>query len=104
MREIAERAGLATAKKKDSTGICFIGEKNFKEFLGQYLPAQPGRMMTVDGRDMGEHTGFMYYTTASGAGLVSEDKSVGIMSPGLWSEKTCPKIYSMSDKASIMSP
>ena len=57
MRKIAERAGLATAKKKDSTGICFIGEKNFKEFLSQYLPAQKGRMMTVDGRDMGEHAG-----------------------------------------------
>ena len=51
VREIAERAGLATAKKKDSTGICFIGEKNFKEFLSQYLPAQKGRMMTVDGGD-----------------------------------------------------
>ncbi|MFR4698182.1 MAG: tRNA 2-thiouridine(34) synthase MnmA, partial [Streptococcus salivarius] len=60
VREIAERAGLATAKKKDSTGICFIGEKNFKEFLSQYLPAQKGRMMTVDGRDMGEHNGLMY--------------------------------------------
>ncbi|HFI0428235.1 TPA: tRNA 2-thiouridine(34) synthase MnmA [Streptococcus suis] len=69
VREIAERAGLATAKKKDSTGICFIGEKNFKEFLGQYLPAQPGRMMTVDGRDMGEHTGLMYYTIGQRGGL-----------------------------------
>ena len=56
VREIAERAGLATAKKKDSTGICFIGEKNFKEFLSQYLPAQKVDMMTVDGRDMGNIT------------------------------------------------
>ena len=55
VREIAEKAGLVTAKKKDSTGICFIGEKNFKEFLSSYLPAQKGRMMTIDGRDMGEH-------------------------------------------------
>lgn len=69
VREIAERAGLATAKKKDSTGICFIGEKNFKEFLSQYLPAQPGRMMTVDGRDMGEHAGLMYYTIGQRGGL-----------------------------------
>ncbi len=49
MREIAEEAGLATATKKDSTGICFIGERNFKEFLSQYLPAQPGEMETLDG-------------------------------------------------------
>ena len=62
VRKLAEEAGLATAKKKDSTGICFIGEKNFKEFLSNHLPAQPGRMMTVDGRDMGEHAGLMYYT------------------------------------------
>ena len=69
MRKIAERAGLATAKKKDSTGICFIGEKNFKEFLSQYLPAQKGRMMTGDGRDMGEHAGLMYYTIGQRGGL-----------------------------------
>lgn len=69
VRAIAEEAGLATAKKKDSTGICFIGEKNFKEFLGQYLPAQPGRMMTIDGRDMGEHAGLMYYTIGQRGGL-----------------------------------
>ncbi|TYK94159.1 tRNA methyl transferase PRC-barrel domain-containing protein, partial [Streptococcus dysgalactiae] len=65
----AERAGLATAKKKDSTGICFIGEKNFKQFLSQYLPAQKGRMMTIDGRDMGEHAGLMYYTIGQRGGL-----------------------------------
>ena len=45
VREIAKEAGLATATKKDSTGICFIGERNFKEFLSNYLPAQPGDMM-----------------------------------------------------------
>ena len=69
VRKIAERVGLATAKKKDSTGICFIGEKNFKQFLSQYLPAQKGRMMTVDGRDMGEHVGLMYYTIGQRGGL-----------------------------------
>mgnify|MGYP000432369789 CR=1 FL=1 len=56
-------------KMKDSTGICFIGEKNFKEFLSNYLPAQPGRMMTIDGRDMGEHAGLMYYTIGQRGGL-----------------------------------
>lgn len=69
VRRIAEEAGLATAKKKDSTGICFIGEKNFKEFLGTYLPAQPGRMMTVEGVDMGAHDGLMYYTIGQRGGL-----------------------------------
>jgi tRNA-specific 2-thiouridylase len=69
VRRIAEEAGLATAKKKDSTGICFIGERNFKEFLSQYLPAQKGRMMTIDGRDMGEHAGLMYYTIGQRGGL-----------------------------------
>ena len=69
VRRIAAEAGLPNAKKKDSTGICFIGEKNFKEFLGNYLPAQPGRMMTIDGRDMGEHAGLMYYTIGQRGGL-----------------------------------
>ncbi|MCB5033933.1 tRNA 2-thiouridine(34) synthase MnmA [Streptococcus mutans] len=69
VREIAEKAGLVTAKKKDSTGICFIGEKNFKEFLSNYLPAQKGRMMTIDGRDMGEHNGLMYYTIGQRGGM-----------------------------------
>ncbi len=65
VRKIAEEAGLATAKKKDSTGICFIGERNFKEFLSQYLPAQPGNMETFDGEVMGRHDGLMYYTIRS---------------------------------------
>ncbi|EHJ51529.1 tRNA 2-thiouridine(34) synthase MnmA [Streptococcus macacae] len=69
VREIAEKAGLVTAKKKDSTGICFIGEKNFKNFLSQYLPAQPGRMLTIDGKDMGPHSGLMYYTIGQRGGL-----------------------------------
>ncbi|HIA6724240.1 TPA: tRNA 2-thiouridine(34) synthase MnmA, partial [Staphylococcus aureus] len=54
VRRIAEEQGLVTAKKKDSTGICFIGEKNFKTFLSQYLPAQPGDMITLDGKKMGK--------------------------------------------------
>lgn len=69
VREIAEEAGLATAKKKDSTGICFIGERNFKEFLSQYLPAQPGNMETFDGKVMGKHDGLMYYTLGQRHGL-----------------------------------
>ncbi|MCG7345051.1 tRNA 2-thiouridine(34) synthase MnmA [Sporosarcina sp. ACRSL] len=69
VRQIAERAGLTTAKKKDSTGICFIGERNFKEFLGHYLPAQPGDMKTMDGKTVGKHDGLMYYTIGQRHGL-----------------------------------
>lgn len=69
VRRIAEENNLATAGKKDSTGICFIGERNFKEFLSQYLPAQNGRMTTLDGIDMGEHAGLMYYTIGQRHGL-----------------------------------
>ncbi|MGX6962372.1 tRNA 2-thiouridine(34) synthase MnmA [Vagococcus xieshaowenii] len=69
VREIAERAGLATAKKKDSTGVCFIGEKNFKEFLSNYLPATPGNMVTEDGEVKGQHAGLMYYTIGQRQGL-----------------------------------
>ncbi len=69
VREIAKEAGLATANKKDSTGICFIGERNFKEFLSEYLPAQPGQMETLDGKVMGKHDGLMYYTIGQRHGL-----------------------------------
>ena len=69
VRKIAEEAGLATAKKKDSTGICFIGEKDFKEFLMNYLPAQPGNMVTEEGEVMGRHDGLMYYTIGQRKGL-----------------------------------
>jgi tRNA-uridine 2-sulfurtransferase len=69
VREIAKEAELATATKKDSTGICFIGERNFKEFLGQYLPAQPGNMETFDGEIKGKHEGLMYHTIGQRHGL-----------------------------------
>lgn len=69
VRRIAEEAGLATAHKKDSTGICFIGEKNFKQFLSNYLPAQPGKMITLDGQEIGTHAGLMYYTIGQRKGL-----------------------------------
>ena len=69
VREIAKEAGIATAMKKDSTGICFIGERNFKEFLSKYLPAQPGRMETLTGEIKGFHEGLMYYTIGQRHGL-----------------------------------
>jgi len=70
VRKIAEEAGLHTARKKDSTGICFIGERNFKQFLRQYLPAQPGDMVDiVTGQIKGRHDGLMYYTLGQRQGL-----------------------------------
>ncbi|TXL68062.1 tRNA 2-thiouridine(34) synthase MnmA [Cerasibacillus terrae] len=75
VREIAIKHELATATKKDSTGICFIGERNFKEFLSEYLPAQPGEMQTLSGEVKGKHDGLMYYTIGQRQGL-------GIGGPG----------------------
>lgn len=70
VRALAAAHGLATARKKDSTGICFIGERRFKDFLEQYLPAQPGSIHHVDdGRLLGEHHGLMYYTIGQRQGL-----------------------------------
>lgn len=69
VRKIAEEAYLATAKKKDSTGICFIGERDFKDFLMNYLPAQPGNMETLDGEVLKQHDGLMYYTIGQRKGL-----------------------------------
>lgn len=69
VRQKAVRADLATARKKDSTGICFIGEKDFKAFLSQYLPAQPGEMRTLEGELKGYHDGLMYHTLGQRKGL-----------------------------------
>jgi tRNA-specific 2-thiouridylase len=69
VRAIAERHGLATAKKKDSTGICFIGERRFSDFLKQYLPAQPGQIKTTGGEVIGQHHGLMYHTIGQRQGL-----------------------------------
>lgn len=69
VRRMAAEAGLPTAAKKDSTGICFIGERDFREFLSQYLPARPGPMVTPDGRRVGEHPGVFYFTLGQREGL-----------------------------------
>jgi len=69
VRRIAEEHGFVTHDKKDSTGICFIGERRFKDFLEQYLPAQPGDMETPDGQIMGRHAGLMYHTIGQRQGL-----------------------------------
>ncbi len=69
VRRIAEEQDLITAKKKDSTGICFIGERKFTDFLAQYLPAQPGKIETAEGVEIGEHQGLMYHTLGQRKGL-----------------------------------
>ena len=69
VRRIAEEQGFVTAKKKDSTGICFIGERKFTDFLGRYLAAQPGNIETPEGEVIGQHQGLMYHTLGQRKGL-----------------------------------
>ena len=69
LRRIAAENNIPVSQKKDSTGVCFIGERNFKKFLMQYLPAQPGDMRTLDGKVVGHHDGLMYYTLGQRRGL-----------------------------------
>jgi len=69
IREIAEKYNLKTAKKKDSTGICFIGERNFNEFLSKYLPAKKGNIVDTEGMILGRHNGLMYYTIGQRKGI-----------------------------------
>lgn len=69
VRDIARELELSTAEKKDSTGICFIGERNFKKFLQEYLPAQRGKIVDLDGNEVGQHDGLMYYTLGQRRGL-----------------------------------
>ena len=69
IRALAKKAGFDNHKKKDSTGICFIGERKFTEFLQRYLPTQPGEMVTPEGQYIGKHQGLMYYTLGQRQGL-----------------------------------
>jgi len=75
VREIALANGLATAEKKDSTGICFIGKRDFKEFISQYIPYRKGLFLTLEGKKIGEHEGMAYYT-------IGQRKGLGIGGPG----------------------
>jgi len=69
VRKLAAQAGFDNARKKDSTGICFIGERRFKDFLQRYLPAKPGEIQTVEGETIGRHEGLMYYTLGQRRGF-----------------------------------
>lgn len=69
VRALAAQYGLSTAEKKDSTGICFIGERNFRKFLSQYIPMQKGDIVDLNGRVVGQHDGVFYYTVGQRKGL-----------------------------------
>jgi tRNA-uridine 2-sulfurtransferase len=75
VRELAERFDLATKSKKDSTGICFIGERNFKNFLSQYIQSQKGNFVDLNGKVLGQHDGVCFYT-------LGQRKGMGIGGPG----------------------
>ena len=79
VRDIAQQLGLSNAAKKDSTGICFIGERPFRDFLNRYLPTHPGPMKTLDGRTVGEHVGLSFYTYGQrkGIGIGGDKKGTG---------------------------
>ncbi|MEM9256629.1 MAG: tRNA 2-thiouridine(34) synthase MnmA [Pseudomonadota bacterium] len=69
VRAVAERERFITARKKDSTGICFIGERRFSDFLQRYLPARPGEIVDLEGQVLGQHQGLMYHTIGQRQGL-----------------------------------
>jgi tRNA-specific 2-thiouridylase len=69
VHQIAQSLGLTNHAKKDSTGICFIGERKFKHFLNEFLPAQPGNIENLDGEILGKHSGLMFYTLGQRQGL-----------------------------------
>lgn len=77
VRDIARRASLPNAEKKDSTGVCFIGERDFKKFLMDFLPANPGDIVDLTGRKLARHDGLMYYTLGQRKGLGIGGKDFG---------------------------
>jgi len=81
VRTLARRAGLPTAAKKDSTGICFIGERRFRDFLARYVPPDPGPMETPEGVIVGEHQGLAYYTLGQRQGLGIGGLTGGVEAP-----------------------
>ncbi|MFL0246542.1 tRNA 2-thiouridine(34) synthase MnmA [Candidatus Clostridium stratigraminis] len=91
VREIALKYGLKTAAKKDSTGICFIGERNFHKFLANYLPSKSGDIMTFDGKVIGKHDGLMYYTLGQRKGLGIGGTGEGNGEPWFVAEKDLKK-------------
>ena len=87
VRRIAAEAGLGNHAKKDSTGICFIGERPFREFLNRYLPKQPGAMLDENGNIIGEHIGLMFYTIGQRKGIGVGGKKTGSGEPWFVAQK-----------------
>lgn len=81
VRKLAREAGLVTHAKKDSTGICFIGERDFRQFLGRYIPAQPGPIVDAEGKEIGRHAGVMFYTLGQRQGLGLGGRAQGSGAP-----------------------
>ncbi len=107
IRKIADELGLPNARKKDSTGICFIGERPFREFLHRYLSFKPGPMMTPDGEIMGEHIGLSFYTLGQRKGIgLGGSKNIAMttatMKPGMWRVKMLQAIRCMWCRAMII--
>ncbi len=100
VRALAREAGLPTHAKKDSTGICFIGERDFREFLGQYIPAQPARCARPKARRIGEHDGVMYYTLGQRSGLgIGGRRGARAASRGTWSARMSRRTCCTSPRA-----
>ena len=106
IREIAQKYNLATAKKKDSTGICFIGERDFNEFLSKYLPAKGGNIVNTEGKILGKHNGLMYYTTGQRKGIGIGNTKEGTGEPWFVVDKnleTNELIVTQGDKSVLYS-
>jgi tRNA-specific 2-thiouridylase len=100
VRQIAEEIGLPNAKKKDSTGICFIGERPFRDFLNRYISKEPGPIKDETGRTIGKHVGLSFYTLGQRQGLGSvalkpKAHSAAVVNTrlGLWPARTWPKTF-----------
>ena len=91
IRAIAEKHALKTAQKKDSTGICFIGERDFAEFLNRYLPAKPGKIVTPEGKVLGDHVGLMHYTIGQRKGIGIGNTKEGSGEPWFVADKDLEK-------------
>lgn len=91
VRRLAKENNLPNYQKKDSTGICFIGERKFKDFLQTYLPAQPGEIITVEGKQIGRHDGLMYYTIGQRKGLHIGGRQDATEQPWFVIKKDLPK-------------
>lgn len=87
VRKIAKKAGFKNHAKKDSTGICFIGERKFKNFLNEFLPSNPGSIITTEGDTVGEHDGLMFYTIGQRQGLKIGGKKNALEAPWYVVEK-----------------